>query len=134
MLGANHRVLNVAEQGVNPVELGVHHADTLTAGDVAVTNVGQRIEGSPPPETVTDDLAPGRNRLFGAATSICTGETVPMAKLNTLRGAVVESPLRSAAGHFCHRWETNPWRQHCLKEGRQALRFGDVLLRDRCRP
>jgi len=74
MVGAGDRVLDVAEQGINPVELRVLHTGTSTPGDVAVMDVGGGIESSETPETVTDDLAPRRNGLLGIATYLDKGK------------------------------------------------------------
>jgi len=89
VVGPGDRVLDVAEQGVDPVELRIRHAGTSTPGDVAFMDTGGGVKGSETPEAVTNDLAPGRNRLLGIATYLGKGKATHTAKLNTLRMAVV---------------------------------------------
>ena len=45
VVSASDRVLNVAEQGADPVELRIRHAGTTASGDVALVDVGGRVKG-----------------------------------------------------------------------------------------
>lgn len=83
MVSAGDRVLDVTQQGVDPVELGVLHTGTPTPGDVAVMDVAGRVEGSETPEAIADDMAFGGNGLVGVATDFGDGEAAHPAKLNT---------------------------------------------------
>lgn len=87
MLGAGSHVLDVAQHGVDPVELRVRHASTPTTANVALMGTSGLIEGSETSETVTDDLAGGHTSLISVATYLSKGKAAHMAKLNTLRMA-----------------------------------------------
>jgi hypothetical protein len=52
-------------------------------------DAGGGVKGSETPETVTDNLAPGRNRLLGIAKYLGKSKATHTAKPNTLRMAVV---------------------------------------------
>lgn len=68
MVSARDGVLDVTQQGVDPVELRVLHTGTPTSGDVTVVGVGRGVEGSETAEAVADDLTTRRNGLLGVAT------------------------------------------------------------------
>ena len=45
VVSSSDRVLDVAEQGVDPVELRIRHAGTTASGDVALVDAGGRVKG-----------------------------------------------------------------------------------------
>lgn len=87
MVSARDGVLDVTQQVVDPVEIGILHTGTSTAGDVAVVNVGRRVEGSETSEAVADDLTARRNGLLGVATHLGKRKAAHTAQLNPLRVA-----------------------------------------------
>jgi len=88
MIGTGDRVLDVTEQRVDPVELRVRHAGTPTAGDMALMNVGSRIEGSKASEAVADHLTTRCNGLLSIATHLGQGHAAHPARLISLRVAI----------------------------------------------
>ena len=68
VVSASDRVLNVAEQGADPVELRIRHAGTTASGDVALVDAGGRVKGPETVETIDDNVASGRNGLLAGKT------------------------------------------------------------------
>lgn len=57
MVVAGDRILDVAQQGVDPVKLWVFHAGTPTARDDALVGVVWRVESPETPQTIADQHA-----------------------------------------------------------------------------
>lgn len=89
MVSARDGVLDVAQQGVDPVELGVLHAGTPTSGDVAVVDIGGGIEGPKTAQAVANDPTAWRNGLLGVATHLGKRKAAHTAQLNPLWVAVL---------------------------------------------
>jgi len=100
VVSSSDRVLDVAEQGVDPVELRIRHAGTTASGDVALVDAGDRVKGPETVETIADNVASGRNGLLAIATHLGQGKAAHTAKLNPHRVALAIGWYRSDKGEF----------------------------------
>lgn len=100
VVGSSDRVLDVAEQGVDPVELRIRHTGTAATGDVALVDAGGRVKGPETVEAIADNVASGRNGLLAIATHLGQSKAAHTAKLDPHRVALAIGLYRSDKGEF----------------------------------
>jgi len=61
VVGSGDRVLDVSEQGVDPVELRIRDTNLTATGDVALMSAGGRVKGSETVKPIAEKVASGRN-------------------------------------------------------------------------